>query len=55
MVTANAPRMRNFRWVIIVLGVVIILCSLAALAYAFWPLEMLREQAPLAPTLFAPP
>jgi len=47
--------MRNFRRVVIVLGLVIILCSLVALAYAFWPLEALREQAPLAPTLFAPP
>lgn len=55
MVTANASRPRNFRWLVIVLGIVIILCSLAALAYAFWPLELLREQAPLAPTLFAPP
>ncbi len=52
---ANALKMRNFRRVIIVLGLLIMLCALAALAYAFWPLEALREQAPLAPTLFAPP
>jgi hypothetical protein len=47
--------MRNYRRVIIVFGLVVILCSLAALAYAFWPLEALHELTPLAPTLFAPP
>lgn len=30
------------------------LCSLAALVYAFSPINTLVEQAPLAPTLFSP-
>ncbi len=46
---------RNLRLLLIVLGLMILLCSLAALAYAYWPVEVLREQAPLSPTLFAPP
>ena len=53
--TADARRSRNFRGLVIVLGVTIILCSLAALAYAFGPVQGLSEQVPLAPTLFAPP
>jgi hypothetical protein len=46
---------RNLRMLVIVLGLIVVLCSVSALAYAFWPLEALREQAPLAPTLFVPP
>jgi hypothetical protein len=36
-------------------GLVILVCSLVILAYALWPLPGLREQFPLAPTLFAAP
>jgi Na+-transporting methylmalonyl-CoA/oxaloacetate decarboxylase gamma subunit len=38
-----------------VLGAVIVLLSLVALAYAFWPAGSLTQQAPLAPTLFVSP
>ena len=37
------------------LGIVITLCSLTALVYAFWPVQAVEVQATLAPTLFAPP
>lgn len=46
---------RNFRLVLLVLGLLIIVCSLAALAFAFGSVEMISETTPLAPTLFAPP
>jgi hypothetical protein len=52
---ADGSRARNLRRLIFVLGVIMVVCSLAALAYAFWPVEALQEQAPLVPTLFAPP
>jgi hypothetical protein len=53
--TAEKPRLRNLRLLIIVSGLIIVACSLFALGYAFWPLEAVRDQVPLAPTLFAPP
>lgn len=46
---------RNIRLVLLVLGLLIIVCSLAALAFAFIPVEIISERTPLAPTLFAPP
>ena len=46
---------RNLRLSLIVLGVVLMLCSLAALIYALAPVDTLVEHAPLAPTLFSPP
>ncbi len=46
---------RQARWLLLLLGLAIACCSLAALAYAFWPLPDLSLQATLAPTLFAPP
>jgi len=46
---------RNLRLAIFVIGLVVVLCSLAALAYAYWPVETLSEQVPIAPTLFSPP
>jgi hypothetical protein len=45
-----SPRLALF-----ILGLAIVLCSLAALAYAFWPVQGLEVQATLEPTLFAPP
>ena len=52
---AEGARARNLRRLVFVLGLIMVVCSLAALAYAFWPVEALQEQAPLVPTLFAPP
>ena len=46
---------RNLRLALFVIGVVVVLCSLAALAYAYWPIEALSEQVTVAPTLFSPP
>jgi hypothetical protein len=46
------PRMRL---ILLLLGIVIVLCSLVALAYAFIPGVDMRDQATLAPTLFSPP
>ena len=46
---------RNIRIAFFVFGVVILLCSLAALVYAFGPVQALVEQVPLAPTLLTPP
>jgi hypothetical protein len=46
---------RNLRLALFVLGVVVMLCSLAALAYAYWPTETLSAQSTVAPTLFSPP
>ncbi len=37
------------------IGLLLIICSLSALAYAAWPVAGLQEQTPLAPTLFVPP
>jgi len=46
---------RRLRFALLALGLLLLCFSLAALAYAFWPLEGLNAQATLAPTLFAPP
>jgi ABC-type transporter Mla subunit MlaD len=46
---------RNLRLALFVIGVVMVVCSLAALAYAYWPVEMLSEQATVVPALFSPP
>ena len=45
----------RWRLTLLILGLTIVCVSLAALVYAAWPLELLREQTPLAPTLFTPP
>lgn len=45
---------RNLRISLLVLGVVLILFSLAALFYAFAPIHTLVEQTQLAPTLLNP-
>lgn len=45
---------RNLRLSLIVLGVALMLCSLAALYYAFAPVHTLVEQVLLPPTLFSP-
>jgi hypothetical protein len=43
------------RLVLGMLGFFILAASCLLLAYAFWPLESVRVQATLAPTLFVPP
>lgn len=40
---------------LVALGLVILLVSLGALVYAYWPAGVLRETAPITPTLMAPP
>jgi hypothetical protein len=37
------------------LGLLLCLCAVGALIFVLWPLEPVREQFPVAPTLFAPP
>ena len=46
---------RRSRLALAAVGLAIVCLSLVVLVYAFWPLEGLREQFRLAPTLFAPP
>ncbi len=43
------------RLALAVVGLIIVCLSCVALAYAVRPLEHVSEQAPVAPTLFAPP
>ena len=46
---------RKMRVALLSFGVLLVLCSLAALLFAFWPVESTSVQATLAPTLLAPP
>ena len=46
---------RKSRMALLSFGVLLVLCSLAALIYAFWPIESTSIQATLVPTLLAPP
>jgi len=46
---------RKSRFFVLCLGVLLVFCSLAALLYAFWPIEGASVQATLVPTLLAPP
>ena len=46
---------RKTRAILVLLGLLIIMFAITALAYAFLPGETLREQAPIAPTLFTLP
>jgi TRAP-type C4-dicarboxylate transport system permease small subunit len=45
----------RLRLILAILGLLLCLCAAAALIYAAWPVEVLRDHAPVAPTLFAPP
>lgn len=40
---------------LVVFGLIVLLVSLVALGYAYWPLVMARDQVLVAPTLLAPP
>jgi hypothetical protein len=46
---------RNLRLTLFVIGVVVVVCSLSALIYAYWPTGVLNEQSTVVPTLFSPP
>jgi hypothetical protein len=46
---------RRARLILIFIGLLLVFCSLLALGYAFWPVEELRLQATIAPTVMAPP
>jgi len=46
---------RRLRLILAILGLVIACLSLIAVLYALWPVDPLRDQFPLAPTLFVPP
>lgn len=46
---------RRMRLVLAIAGMLLILASLCALAYAFAPLEPVTDQATVPPTLFVPP
>ncbi len=46
---------RPLRLILALLGLCICLCAVGALVYVLWPLPPVREQVPIAPTLFAPP
>jgi hypothetical protein len=55
MVEARISMNRTTRMILLFLGLLIMACSLAALAFAVWPFESTSVQATLAPTFFAPP
>jgi hypothetical protein len=46
---------RPARIVLILLALLLVCCSLLIMAYANWPVETMRAQATLAPTLLTPP
>ncbi len=46
---------RHLRLVLLGSGLLLILFALLLLIYLNWPVEMARQQAPLAPTLFVRP
>ena len=43
------------RALLAIIGVILIVLAIAALVYAFAPIQNVREQIQIAPTLFAPP
>jgi len=47
-----SPRARA---IFAIIGVIILCFACAALIYAFTPIQTVREQIPIAPTLFSPP
>jgi hypothetical protein len=46
---------RSLRLLLICVGLLVLCCSVVALGYALWPVEMVRVQTTLAPTLFRAP
>jgi hypothetical protein len=52
---AKSRMSRRTRWIVFLVGLLILVCSLLAVGYALWPAGAVVDQATLAPTLFAPP
>ena len=46
---------RRLRLTLAMVGLVIAILSASALIYAFWPVDTLRDEGHLAPTLFIAP
>lgn len=46
---------RRLRLTLLIVALLIVLCSLLALCYAYWPLQDSHLQSTLAPTLLTPP
>lgn len=46
---------RRTRWLLALLGLILIAVSLVLLAYAFWPLGPDVNRVPLPPEIFRPP
>jgi type II secretory pathway component PulL len=46
---------QRWRLTLALVGLIVVMLSLAALAYAMWPIETTSEQFRPAPTLFTPP
>lgn len=46
---------RRQKWGLALLGLALVVLSIALLAYAFWPLPDAMDAVPVSPTLFAPP
>jgi hypothetical protein len=49
----NIPR--SLRLLLALIALALVVFALAALAFAFWPAEVVRVQATLAPGMFTPP
>ena len=45
----------RLRVTLLIIGLIIVCCSILAIGYVFWPLENGTIQATLAPTLLTPP
>lgn len=46
---------RRVRLMLALLGLIIAALSAVVLVYAVWPVDTLRDQVQLSPTVFAPP
>jgi len=46
---------RRTRYFLFTIGLVLVLCGISAIVYAFWPLANAKLQEIISATLFAPP
>lgn len=46
---------RFWRYTLIILGLMVVCCSVVILVYALWPVETIDVQATIEPTLFVVP